>query len=227
MLGLDPGYVSAMDRIMMSQDPGEGFKMALNTFLVADAQYQTTTTHSSKSVVYSKSTPQLRSILFWKRNPADSNNSTRTYVNNFERLDQGHPINSLGTSIRIGSEIFPVNPMYTVAEHMRELVKSYGGFSMLSSSLLVLPNFCNSYGADVASTDAGCNNTFLWGYNFDKVQGLQEEVHLDGLDASVASLISVQFSDQAAAARTETMTAAIQYTRYLVISGNQVQMLGM
>ena len=75
---------------------------------------------------------------------------------------------------------------------------------------------------------ARCPNSFVWALSFDELQGLvQHEVAMDGYDASIASLVSIQFADGGAGvSRTnEILTACI--TRYLVISGNQVCMVGM
>ena len=208
--------------------PDTGYKIPINTFLVADATYQATVAQSQKSIIFSKATTQLRALYFWKTNSAEANNSQYYSVTNFQRLDQGNPSTSLGTEVRIGSDRFPQgNPIYTISEHMRELVKTQGGFSMLNSGLLTLPNYCNLYGADVASDNGGCNNAFIWGIGLDKMVGLDSHAVIDGYDSSSNAIISMTVSDGGGTAHPQTMTCAMQYTRFLVLSTGQVEMIGM
>lgn len=226
LIDLDPAFTSAYDRLCASMEPGDGIKIPINTWLTMTQQYQTSNDLSQKGVAFSKSTPQLRQILMWKRNPAAQNNLGHYYVSSYDRLDQGNPLAPGYTQWRIGSDLFPQNGMITAAEHYRELTKSMGGFHMNATSLLTLPMYTNMYGADISTNEVGCPNSFIWGFSFDKVQGLHESIHMDGYDASIQSLIACNFCDGGKVARTENLTAAICYTRYLCISGNQVEVKG-
>lgn len=122
-LTLDSAYLQAMDRIMASPEEAGGYKLAINSYLVADATYSVGpgTTHTQKQLIWSKSSPQLRNMLFWKRNPADALNLANYWVSNFQRLDQGNaaPGVSLGSQLRIGSDLFPQgaqpSPSYIVS----------------------------------------------------------------------------------------------------------------
>ena len=92
VLDLDPAFVQAFDLLCMSPDPQDGFKVAVNTWLCADQSYRAVGgSMASKTAVFSnlKSTPQLRSILFFKRGSAKQNNLARLSAINFERFNQG------------------------------------------------------------------------------------------------------------------------------------------
>jgi hypothetical protein len=100
---------------------------------------------------------------------------------------------------------------------------------MINQNMLGPVNYHQLYGGDVASNDPGCNNNFLFGLFFDKMVGLEQHVHLDGYDSTASAVISLALSDTlptGAAARQETVTAAIQTTRYLVMANGQVEMIG-
>jgi hypothetical protein len=217
ILTMDALYVSSMDRIMSSAEAGDGFKVQLNTYLVADSSMPTG--DSVKNIVYAKSTPQLRSMLFWYKNNANINDASKYAISQFDRKNAGNPSAGAnqGFQIRIGSDIMPLNPLYGYSEQFRELTKMFGGFSMLSNSLQNLQNYCPS--AD------SYNSAYTFGVSFDKNVG--EHVTLDGYDASISSMINVQVYNNIGGAENYSMTSAINYSRYLVVAGGQVQMIGM
>lgn len=221
LLDLDPVYISAMDRVMNSVEDGEtGFKLPVNTYLVADASWTGTGSHVQHNLVYSKATSQLRSLVLVKRNASDDMNKYAWGVTKFNRFDSGNPAGT-GVQIRIGSDLFPqYGAAQTVAEQYRELSKTFQGLgNMFGMGLQNVVNYCNQYGAD------DINSAFTLAFDFTKIT--DETIDLDGYDSSVnGGIINVQLSDNCPNAKSITYTAGIEFTRHLVIGKGQVQVVG-
>ncbi len=238
LLSLDPVFVSACDKMIMSDD---GFKMPVSTYLLAKTSYPITAQHTAKNCIFSKATPLLRSMLFFKELGSWVNNSARYSITAFPRLEQGHAYKSMGSQIKHNGQLYPVNPLYTSSEHFRELTKQMGGFNMLSHSIQNAKNYTNYNGYGIQR--GGYNATdlayvgddidqcaFTWAMSFDKLAGADDNVTIDGVDTTVSGIITVQFSDANDSAQADTsanLCAAICHTRFLVLANGQAQMIGM
>jgi hypothetical protein len=239
ILELDPVYVSAMDRIMSSVEDGEtGYKLPLNTYLVTDSSWTGSTSHATHNLTFSKSSTQLRSLLFWKRLAGNYNNFSKYTCSEFDRLDQGNP-NGTGFQVRIGSDLYPeYGPAQTVSEQYALLCKSFGFLgNMMGGTPQGITNYVNNYlmtaanGAAPARGLDGDHSAFTFGITMDKI--LDENIDLDGYDSSVnGGIINLQVSDCSAdvatgnTAQQVTYTGAIEFSRHLVIARNQVQIIG-
>ncbi len=209
MIQCDSRYVAVMDSLMASE---EGFKLALTTSQVMPVSYGGAGT---KTLTLAKATANLRSILVASQATADLGDGTK-----FKSAFPPHTFASIYTVV--GSRRFPEAPDVGYARAFQSVQDGAGVLgNVLGGGIIDAENYAlATTGGQVP--DANCA-TWMWGYNFDKVK--TESISLDGESTnSVGGQCQIYLENTAPTSA--TLTAVVDYTRFIQIASSRVSLMG-
>lgn len=222
ILTCDPRYVAVMDSLM-SDPTQEGYRLPITTTQILQVNYSGS---GAKTLVLPKASANVRQVSWVSQDTASlagGANAETSWKSAFPHQSYTE------AQIVIGSRRFPEVP---AAGFGRAYSTLQDGNNMLGNvlggGLVDMENFSGAVtGGSAAGAGAAAFDTssaaFIWAYSFDRVKS--QFIPLDG-ESTNAVGGQIQIYVNNAPANAQTLTAMVEYVRFITIKANALSVAG-